>query len=295
MRVDRWLKLHSTCLQQAGIESARLDCLILLEDATGHDRAWLLAHPEFELPDTKISRLNTQISKREQHLPLAYIRGHAAFYGREFTVNEHVLVPRPESEMMIELFKTWPKDAAAGAANKKTGMAGTAETAEVTIADLGTGSGALAITAKLEAPEATVIGSDIDPDCLAVARHNARALQADCLFLQADLLGPEVVAAVGSAANRWAILANLPYVPDSYPINRAASHEPKLALFAGVDGLDAYRRLWRQIHGLPAGRRPQLVITEALETQHHALATLARHYGYLQHAKEGLAQAFTPL
>jgi len=269
MNVEAWLLANTQRLTAAGIASARLDCLILLEDLTGHDRAWLLAHPEFELPGTQISELETKIAAREQHMPLAYIRGHVAFYGREFTVNEHVLVPRPESEAMINLLKQW------------------ATTGLEQIVDVGTGSGALAISAKLELPAVQVFGLDIDPACLEVARQNGHALQADVEFSLSDLLENH------EYDRPYAILANLPYVPIDYPVNQAARHEPKLALYAGVDGLDDYRRFWQQISQLH--NQPLLVITEALEEQHHGLATLARHYGYFQTAKEGLAQAFTPL
>jgi len=281
MPIDAWLKSSVQQLTEAGIDSARLDCLLLLEDATGKDRGWLLAHSEFELSDEQLETLGKQLNRRARHIPLAYIRGRVEFYGRSFAVNKHVLVPRPESEAMIGLLKDLAVNGDASKADKKAGL---------TIIDVGTGSGALAVTAKLEVPAAAVIGTDIDPACLEVARRNAAALHVDCSFMEADLLSPDVIA---SAGNNFIILANLPYVPDGYPINRAATHEPKLALFAGIDGLDLYKQLWQQIAG--AATKPQAVITEALEDQHHALATIARHYGYLQTAKEGLAQAFTPL
>jgi release factor glutamine methyltransferase len=86
----------------AGISSARLDALILLEDALHKDRAWILAHPEYQVSSIKVNRLLRKAERRARHVPLAYIRGHTEFYGRSFKVNRHVLEPRPESETMIE-------------------------------------------------------------------------------------------------------------------------------------------------------------------------------------------------
>ena len=276
MELGAWLASNTVSLTKAGIESARLDCLLLLEDATSKDRAWLLAHPEFELSDKQCSHLHGQITRRTQHIPLAYIRGYVEFYGRRFIVNEHVLVPRPESEAMIGILKD-------------TVMSSSTNLDELSIIDVGTGSGALAVTAALELPSSEVIGLDIDPACLEIADKNARLLQATCSFIKSDLL--ESLPTI-DGSRKFVILANLPYVPDDYPINQAASHEPKLALFAGPDGLDLYRRLWQQIGHMP--QLPAYVITEALLEQHQALATIARSVGYSMIKNEGLAQCFAP-
>src|SRR4051794_37561413 len=104
-RVSDWLRQSVASLEGAGISTARLDCLVLLEDETGKDRAWLLAHPEYELQGSDLNILNTKIIQRMQHVPLAYIRGRSEFYGRDFMVNAHTLVPRPETEGMIELLR----------------------------------------------------------------------------------------------------------------------------------------------------------------------------------------------
>jgi len=268
MQQINWFNHARAKLGTAGIESARLDCLLLLEDATSQDRSWLLAHPEFELSQDQLGHLNTQITQRQSHIPLAYIRGQVEFYGRRFIVDEHVLVPRPESEAMVNILKEIKAD---------------------TIIDVGTGSGALAVTAALELPSSEVIGLDIDPACLEIADKNARLLQATCSFIKSDLLDSRPAF---DDSRKFVILANLPYVPDDYPINQAASHEPKLALFAGPDGLDLYRRLWQQIGHMP--QLPVYVITEALLEQHQALATIARSVGYSMIKNEGLAQCFAP-
>src|SRR5204863_3311193 len=132
MTIEKGLQHATAKLKKAGINSARLDCLILLEDALSRDRSWLLANPEARVSTTNLKRLERKLSKRAKHEPLAYIRGHTEFYGRSFKVTRHVLEPRPESETMVELLK-------------KTKLP-----PKPSIADVGTGNGAIGITAKLE-------------------------------------------------------------------------------------------------------------------------------------------------
>lgn len=267
MDIASWLRQSTALIQKSGIGSARLDCLLLLEDETGKDRAWLLAHPEFKLNDTQINILNTKVVQRQTHFPLAYIRGRSEFYGRSFYVNEHVLEPRPETETIITSL-----------------LALTASASWPTIVDVGTGSGALAITAKLELPQAIVVGTDIDTSCLQVAKHNATDLAADVSFVQADLLEGDSIASIDI------VLANLPYVPDEYEINPAASHEPKLAIFGGADGLDLYRRLFDQLQAFPT--RPEFIITEALPVSHVSLLGIAKDQNYNLVATADFIQVF---
>lgn len=267
MKVESFLRQATDKLSRAGIGSARLDCLILLEDATGKNRAWLLAHPEFELDSSVLTELDNKITRRATHIPLAYIRGYSEFYGRHFAVDERVLEPRPETETMVELLLSLPLPA------------------QPIIVDVGTGSGALAITAKLELLQASVIGVDIDPDCLAVAKHNSDDLKAVITWLEGDLLDSQDIP---SAIDL--ILANLPYVPDDFHINLAAGHEPARAIFGGPDGLDLYRRMFgqisqRQLHA-------SYVLTEALPPQHNSLAEIAAAAGYQQLQQQDFIQVF---
>lgn len=285
MLVDDWIKSNARALLAAGIDSARLDCLILLEDATTKDRSWLLAHPEHRLAADLVDSLDKKIKQRAEHKPLAYIRGYVEFYGRQFAVNEHVLVPRPESESIIELFKGLER------------FEGLKELpGEPVIVDIGTGSGALAISAKLELPQAVVIATDIDANCLAVARQNALALGAEVMFVEADLLRLKTGEKLPTGGNMLPpadiILANLPYVPDDYDINLAAAREPSLALFGGPDGLDLYRRLFLQLLDQQLQQRPNHILTEALPSQHKLLASTAQSYGYGLRAQVGYIQLF---
>lgn len=264
MIVQDFLHQATEALREAGIPTPRLDCLVLLEDALGLDRAAILAHPETPIGASKIGGLNKEIAQRVRHTPLAYIRGKTSFYGRKFAVNRHVLVPRPESETMIDVLKKLPLPP------------------RPKIVDIGTGTGCLGVTAALELGLAKVTLYDIDPQALKLAKLNARALKTNVTCRRADLL------AFSPEAN--IILANLPYVPERYAINQAAEHEPKHAIFGGKDGLNLYRRLWSQINDLP--HKPRLVLTEALPPQHTTLAAIAGQAGYTLHGAEDFIQVF---
>lgn len=276
MTTHNYLTKATEQLAIHGIETARLDALVLMEDVLNLDRAQILADPDREITDTEQQKLVSLISRRSQHEPLAYIRGKAEFYGRDFIVSPAVLVPRPESETIIELLRTEIDEQKPGTHS--------------VIIDVGTGSGALAITAKLEFPVATVTGIDIDPACLIIAQQNADALKADVHFTVGDLLEPLIDSPKSAVTKDTVLLCNLPYVPDSYPINDAARHEPKLALFAGEDGLDLYRKLFTQISQLES---LPTIIAESLPSQHEALLAIAKQYGYHLQAEDDFIQAFS--
>lgn len=268
MIVADWLKLSTELLEEIG--TARLDCLVLLEDAIGKERAWLLAHPEFELTRAQASGLTSKIKRRAKHEPLSYIRGKTEFYGREFKINKYVLEPRPESETMIDLLKEIAT-AKTNAANK------------IGIADVGAGSGAIGITAALELPNTSVHLYEIDKDALTIAKYNARRYKLKLQYYTSDLLDPN-----------WGpydiILANLPYVPDSYKLNDAAMNEPKIAIFGGEDGLDLYRRLFQQIASMT--EKSAYVFTESLPFQHKKLAAIAKTSGFSQSNISDFIQVF---
>jgi len=267
MTAGRFLKQSEKSLETAGIGTARLDALILLEDALHKDRAWILAHPEIEISLAAAGRLARKIERRARHVPLAYIRGHTEFYGRQFKVNRHVLEPRPESETMIELMKYLKLPVRAA------------------IADVGTGNGALGITAALERPASIVDLYDISAGCVSVAKHNTHLHELHLHVRKMNLLSRPL-------RPYDVILANLPYVPDKWQINQAAMAEPKIAIFGGNDGLDVYRKLFTQL-----GRftwKPSYVLTEALPPQHEKLAGIAASHGFNLRKSEGFIQVFAP-
>ncbi len=254
--------------------------LVLLEDLLNTNRAQLLAHPERKVTLEQQKVLNLQIERRKNHEPLAYIRGKTEFYGREFIINNHVLEPRPESETMISMLK-------------KLYSAPNVKGPSFHVVDVGTGSGALAITTKLEFPEAKVIATDIDKKCLAVARQNAKKHNAPIAFAYGDLMRSvfHTQNSSGRTEFEYVVLANLPYVPDNFHINLAAGHEPRRAIFGGSDGLDLYRRLFAQIDSL--NDKPTYILTESLPTQHKELAKIAKENGYKLQKTEDFIQQFS--
>jgi release factor glutamine methyltransferase len=232
------------------------------------NRTQLLAHPERIVTAEQEKRLSSCIRQRAQHVPLAYIRNKSEFYGYDFYVDERVLEPRPESETIIDSLKHLP----------------TPPGPPATIIDVGTGSGALAIVSKLTFPDANVIATDISADCLTVARKNARKLSANVKFLQANLLNK----LSKKMAKPVVVLANLPYVPDDFQINQAALHEPRLAIFGGLDGLDVYRQLFGQLSSFPA----DYVLAESLPWQHDQLQPIASRAGFVLTATDDFIQIF---
>jgi release factor glutamine methyltransferase len=175
-------------------------------------------------------------------------------------------VPRPESEAMIDLLKQLPE-----------------VTNHLTIVDVGTGSGALGITAKLELPRCPVYLLEIDDNSLKTAKSNVDKFAADLFLIKSDLLA-------NMKASADILLCNLPYVPDDYEINKAAKHEPAISLFGGQDGLDLYRKLFREINNLDY--KPLYVLTEALSFQHKNLKAIAAEFGYKETKIASLIQQF---
>ena len=176
--------------------------------------------------------LAAMLQRRVMREPLQHIIGTAPFYGLVLAVSSTVLIPRPETERLVELVL----------ANLPTGP--------VTVLDVGTGSGAIALALKAERPAAEVWATDVEPDALAVAQANAEGLGLDVEFRLSDLLADAEVAAV--AARCSALVANLPYLPDadSVAMQPEALRDPPQALFGGVDGLDVAERLRGQAAAL---------------------------------------------
>lgn len=280
-----WLESAQKQLEIAGIATARLDCLVLLQDELGADKSSVLAHPELVLPSGSVKNLNKRLQRRLAHEPLAYIRGKSEFYGREFLVSRDTLEPRPETETMIDFLK----EIRSYSQNSPLLKDSPFTEGRIVIVDVGTGSGCLAVTAKAEFAEVRVMAIDISPACLKIARQNAKNLKTAVRFLRGDLLEPVYSAKVNLEES--VILANLPYVPDAHTINPAAMHEPELAIFGGFDGLELYRRLFGQI--AKNSQKPRHVLTESLPFQHTALAEIARLSGYTLSKTEDFVQLFT--
>jgi release factor glutamine methyltransferase len=254
MQFEQWLKNATLQLSAVGIESARLDAIILAEDVTQKDRAWLLANSKEIIDSTKLAKLQNLLNIRTHHTPIAYMRGKAEFYGRNFIITPSVLVPRPETETMVDMVIKL-------SASVKTPV----------ISDVGTGSGALGVTVALELPRAQVELIDIDDEVLKVAKRNVDLFTLKICVVNSNLL-------LNSTQQSEILMCNLPYVPDDYIVNLSALHEPKLAIFGGPDGLDIYRQLFAQIS--IQMHKPLYILLEALPSQHSQLTLIAEEVGY---------------
>jgi release factor glutamine methyltransferase len=235
-------------LGEAGCESPRLDAELLLASALGVDRARLVLDAGTPLEVGAAERFEALILRRAAREPVAYILGRKEFRTITVAVDGRVLVPRPETELLVEAALSLP----AGAR----------------VADVGTGSGAVALALKSERPDLSVTGADVSADALAVARANARELGLDVELLQADLLD-------GVEPAFDAVLANLPYIASGAELApEIARYEPPGALFAGPDGLDLIRRLTGMVDGVP------LVALEVGFDQAPAVEDLLRGAGF---------------
>jgi release factor glutamine methyltransferase len=206
-------------LEDAKIDAARLTAEVLLMHATGHDRAWLYAHGNDELIEVWWIHYGRYLHQRIKGEPTQYITRRQEFYGREFRVTPDVLIPRPETEHLIE--------AALAHANATT------------ILDIGTGSGAIAVTLALET-KARVVATEMSIAALHIAQKNAHTLNAPVAFAACDL---GTAFADGSFD---LVISNPPYIAGRDRATLAPEvrdHEPALALFGGEDGLAVYRRL----------------------------------------------------
>ena len=217
--VLRWTTAR---FERHGLASARLDAELLAAHAFGMSRIELYAHFDRPLAAAELATYRDLVSRRLAGEPVAYLLGHKEFWSLDLLVDPRVLIPRPDSETLVE--EALDRLAGSGAGLR--------------IADVGTGSGALALALAKERPEAQVFATDISPDALAVARANAERLRLAVSFLQGDLNQP-----LGGRFDL--IVANLPYIPSADIDGLAADvlREPRLALDGGADGLALVRRL----------------------------------------------------
>ncbi len=206
-------------------ETPQLDAQVLLAHVTGKNRAWVAAHPEFEMNADRVEPL---LKKLERGEPLPYVLGKWEFFGLEFELTNDVLIPRPETELLVETAIAWLK----------------AHPEKRNVVDIGTGSGAIAIAIAKHIPDARIVATDISPEALQVAKRNAEKAQVkdQIVFVECDLLPALNVERLTFNM----ICSNLPYIPTetlrSLPI---FEREPTLALDGGTDGLDIYRRLFK--------------------------------------------------
>ncbi len=230
MTIFEWLKTSQTELQNS--PTARLDCEILLCHMLNKQKSYLITHEQEELNHQQEEQLRELVEKRKAGMPIAYLIQSKAFFGRNFYVDENVLIPRPETEELLEkALEILKKERGTG-----------------TILDLGTGSGALAISIALELPQREVMAIDISDEAIEVAEKNQKTYPCDNLsFIHDDLLSNLDGERVSQPLS---IIANLPYIGSEthrHLSEETEKYEPSTALYGGPDGLDLYRRLWKQL------------------------------------------------
>lgn len=222
--------------RSSGLDS--LDAQLLLLHALGRSapqRAWLLAHDSDQLPATAQTLLNACVQRRADGEPLAYITGHKEFFGLELRVDARVLIPRPDTETLVE----WALEVL---------PAQTPAAEPACVLDLGTGSGAIALALKATRAELLVSAIDASDDALTVARENAKCLKLEIDFRQGSWL-------VGVRDMYHAIVSNPPYIATHDPHLEALQYEPTQALTSGADGLQDIRHIIANAsaHLLPGG------------------------------------------
>ncbi len=210
-------------------DTSALDASVLMAHVVGKPRTWVMAHPELTLTSEQQERLGDALTQLEIGKPFPYVLGHWEFFGMEFDITPEVLIPRPETELLVEKAIEWMQESKV----------------RRTVADVGTGSGVIAVSIAANIPTSHILATDISPKALAVAENNARKFNvADRInFVECDILPPRP-ASFSTEEHLDLLCANLPYIPTETLHNLPIyGREPTLALDGGADGLDLFRRL----------------------------------------------------
>jgi len=232
-------------------DTPALDASVLVAHIIHKPRTWVMAHPEVALTEEQQNQLDTSLQQLEKGKPFPYVLGHWEFFGMEFDITPDVLIPRPETELLVEKAIAWLQQSPV----------------RRTVADIGTGSGAIAISIADTIPDAHIVATDISSKVLDVAKINAHKFHVEkrIEFVECDLL-PALLESFPAEKQFDLICANLPYIPTetlhALPIY---GREPTLALDGGADGLDLLRRLMKIVPDWLA--RNALMLLEIEATQ----------------------------
>lgn len=214
-------------------DTPALDASVLLARIVNRPRSWILAHPELTLTDEQQTQLQSSLARLENGEPFPYVLGRWEFFGLEFEVTPDVLIPRPETELLVEKAIAWLQK----------------NPTKINVADIGTGSGAIAVSIAINVPNAKILATDISSKALQVAKRNA---EKHCVservdFAECDLLPhPQPLPQWEREVNL--LCSNLPYIPTGTLKNLPIyQREPTVALDGGADGLDVFRKLVKAI------------------------------------------------
>lgn len=286
--MDREYKTIGEWIAGARRELDAIDAELIAVRAFGprrrsRDRAWLATHLDDEIDDTVRNYAEEMYQKRAAGMPLAYVFGEKEFYGRVFKVTDKTLVPRPETEELIDLIKSLNLSKFAR------------------FLEIGTGSGCIAITLALEYPQAYVVATDISMDALAVAVENDVVHEGRVEIVQSDLLADlplhdgydEKGENYDPENDEWVfdvVVANLPYVDKNWGWldKKALSFEPALALYARDKGLALYKRFFGELKRVETS----YVVIEADPCQHEELVKIAKKRGYKLLKAQGFGMVF---
>lgn len=232
-------------------DSARLDAELLLAEVLGTDLAYILAHNDERVSRYKERKYRKLVARRKEGIPLAYLQGYKEFYGLVFEVNKHVLVPRPDTEILVEAVIDYLKPGDI-------------------LLDVGTGSACIPVAVLKHVREVEAWATDISYAALKVAAKNVQlhGLKDRIHLLHSDLL--DSVDIMLFEGDKLVVTANLPYVPKGYEVNIETRFEPQIALYGGDDGLDIYKKLLEQLLEV----RPRAIFFECFDFQ---VAMLGEH------------------
>lgn len=236
MNISQALGDAFKCLSKKNITSAHLDAEILLAFILKSSREKILTHPEKNLTITQITKFKKLILRRARYEPIAHLIGYRFFYELPIKISSEVLIPRPETEQLVELVIDYIRK-------------NISKNSKITILDVGTGSGCIGLALKKMLPEVKILGLELSTEALKLARQNAKNLNLDADFKKSNFL-----TGFKKSLQETVIVANLPYLDHqelqnfSLEVNRGLSYEPTKALFAGYHGLSAYIELFKQIN-----------------------------------------------
>jgi len=241
MTLSQCLAEKKDQLIAADIPSAALDSDLIATHVLQKDKTWLITHAGYILSDSELASIDDMVTQRAKRVPLAYLTGHKEFYGREFVITPDVLIPRPETEELIEIIKELAVSQSL------------TPNSQLRILDVGCGSGCIGLSTKLELPDAKLTLSDVEEAALDVAKQNSQSLGVeDVTYLKSDLL--EHWLHQDSPEQYDLIVSNLPYVDPTWETSPELDHEPAEALYADDNGLLLIKKLIDQASQLLVSR-----------------------------------------